>query len=69
MDGGRGWEGKFLFLDVEGHIWHLRNIVTANGVLRAEGEKKECPSIEVWFYCSVFDSVKLYFIQHKATKI
>lgn len=53
-DEGRGWEGKFLSLDVEGHIWHLRNIVTADSVLRADGEKKEYQSIEVWFYCWVF---------------
>lgn len=40
-DVGRGWEGEFLSVDVEGHSWHLCNVVTVDHILRQKEREKK----------------------------
>lgn len=40
-DIGRGWEGELLSMDMEGHIRHLANVVTADNILRADRKTEE----------------------------
>lgn len=40
-DIGRGWEGKFLSIDLEGHIRHLADVLTVDDILTMEGERRK----------------------------
>lgn len=40
VDIGCSWNGEFLSLNVEGHVRHLANVITADNILKTGGNKE-----------------------------